>query len=65
MSNGSIIADGTPAEVFSQVELMHREGLDVPETTKLIYELNKEGFALPMQALNVEDCAEAIANSLN
>jgi len=64
MSNGNIIADGAPAEVFSNVELMLSEGLDVPETTKLIYELNREGFSLPMEALNVSECAEAIANSL-
>jgi len=64
MSGGRIAADGKPAEVFSQVELMLREGLDVPETTKLIHELNKEGFNLPMEALDVKSCAEAIANSL-
>jgi len=64
MSEGRIVADGSPAEVFSKVELMIGEGLDVPETTKLIHELNMEGFSLPMDALGVEECARAIANSL-
>lgn len=64
MSNGHIIADGRPAEVFAQVELMKSEGLDVPETTRLIYELNQEGFRLPLEALTVDACADAIAKLL-
>lgn len=64
MSNGHIIADGRPAEVFAQVELMKSEGLDVPETTRLIYELNREGFGLPLEALTVDECADAIAKLL-
>ncbi len=64
MSNGKIIADGKPAEVFSQVELMHSEGLDVPETTRLMYELNCEGMKLPLEALDVASCADAIAEAL-
>ena len=64
MSGGRIVADGTPAEVFSQVELMEREGLDVPETTRLAWELNREGFSLPMDTLDVERCAENLAAAL-
>lgn len=60
MSKGHIVADGTPAAVFSQVELLEREGLTVPETTRLLYELNRAGLALPLSALSVEECAEAI-----
>jgi len=64
MSNGLVVADGSPAEVFSDVELMKREGLTVPCTTQTEYELNKCGFSLPLSALTVEDCAAAIAASL-
>ena len=64
MSEGRIVADGTPVEVFSQVSLMEREGLDVPETTRLAYELNKEGFRLPMDSLLIEDCAVQLAQAL-
>jgi len=64
MSNGLVAADGTPAQVFSDVELMRREGLAVPATTEVEYELNKCGFELPLSALTVEDCAGAIAASL-
>ena len=65
MSNGCIVADGSPAQVFSQVELMESEGLDVPETTRLMYELNREGFSLPLDCLGVEDCAGAIVKAFN
>ena len=64
MSNGSVVADGTPQEVFSQVELMHAEGLTVPATTEVMYELNKCGFNLPLSALSVEACAKEIVNSI-
>ena len=61
MSDGSIVADGTPQEVFSQVELMRSEGLGVPATTELLYELNKSGHRLPLTALTFEECADEIA----
>ena len=59
MSGGRIVADGSPARVFSQVELMEKEGLDVPETTRLLYELG-----LPMDALDPESCAKRVAKAL-
>ncbi len=65
MSNGHIVADGSPETVFSQVELMEREGLTVPETTRLMYELNREGFALPLDRLTEQSCAAAIVAALN
>lgn len=61
MSEGHIIADGTPVEVFSQVERLRAEGLTVPETTALTWELNKNGFNLPLSALSIEECAREIA----
>ena len=64
MSNGHIAADGSPAEVFSQVELMQGEGLDVPETTRLMFELNRQGFALPLCSLDVEECADELAQAM-
>ncbi len=64
MSNGRIVADGAPAEVFSRVELMEQEGLTVPETTRLLYDLNAEGLALPLTALEIDACAELIAEKI-
>ena len=60
MKDGHILADGTPKEVFSQVELLRDAGLAVPETTELLYELNRAGCSLPLDRLSVEDCAEAL-----
>ncbi len=60
MSDGEIIADGTPREVFPQVELMRSNGLDVPATVGLLYELKKLGYDVPLDALTVEECAEAL-----
>ena len=60
MSEGAIVADGSPREVFSQVELLRNEGLSVPATTELIYSLRQEGFDLPLEALTVGECADAV-----
>ena len=60
MSNGRIVADGSPEKVFSMVELMEKEGLTVPETTRVLYELRGQGIDVPLDALRVEDCARAI-----
>ena len=64
MSNGDVVADGTPQEVFSQVELMHSEGLAVPATTELMWQLNNKGFNLPLTALGIAECAEQIAKEI-
>lgn len=65
MSEGRIVADGSPAAVFSQVELMEREGLSVPETTRLLYDLRAEGLKLPLDALDTASCADAVAACLS
>lgn len=64
MSNGLVVADGTPQKVFSQVELMRSEGLTVPTTTELLYELNKNGYNLKLDALSIADCAKEIAKEI-
>jgi energy-coupling factor transport system ATP-binding protein len=64
MSKGKIAADGTPKEVFSQVELLHSIGLAAPETVELSYELNKLGFDLPLDRLTPEECAQTLMEKL-
>ena len=64
MHKGGILTDGSPREVFSQVELLRKAGLDVPQTTDLLYSLRAAGWDLPLDALTVEECAEAIAHAL-
>ena len=61
MSGGRVALDGTPKEVFSQVDAMRGEGLAVPETTELLYGLRDAGWDLPLDALTVDECADAIA----
>ena len=61
MSGGRVALDGTPREGFSQVEAMRGEGLDVPETTELLFGLREAGWDLPLDALSVPECADAIA----
>ena len=60
LHKGKVTADGTPEEVFSQVELLHNIGLAAPESVELCWELNKEGFDLPLDKLDPEKCAQAL-----
>jgi len=64
MHEGKIIADGTPKEVFSDVEHMYAAQLSVPETTQLLHELNMEGYNLPLDALSVDECAQVLCDFL-
>ena len=60
MAGGHVVADGTPKEVFADVEALKAVGLTVPETVELCYELRQEGLALPLDALSDEECAQAL-----
>ena len=60
LHKGKVSADGTPEEVFSQVELLHSIGLAAPESVELCWELNKQGFDLPLDQLDPEKCAQAL-----
>ena len=64
MDAGRILADGTPKEVFPQVELLESVGLTVPATTKVLYALNQAGFDLPLDALSTEECAQVLLAAL-
>ena len=60
LHKGKVAADGTPKEVFSQVELMHNIGLASPESVELCWEMNKQGFTLPLDKLEPEECAQTL-----
>ena len=60
LHKGKVAADGAPKEVFSRVELLHELGLAAPETVELCWELNRQGFSLPLDALSPEECAQAL-----
>ena len=60
MDKGQVILQGTPKEVFKEVKKIKDIGLDVPDTTYLVYLLNQQGFNLPIDLLTVEEVTEAI-----
>ena len=60
MARGKVVADGTPKEVFKDVEGLKAVGLTVPETTELMWQLRKEGLDVPLDALSDEECAQAL-----
>ena len=65
MSGGELILEGTPKEVFSQDELLHKHRLDVPVMQQLANRLNAHGANLPKCILSVEEMAQAICQSLS
>lgn len=65
MSGGEMILEGTPKEVFSQDELLHKHRLDVPVMQQLANRLNARGANLPKCILSVEEMAQAICLSLS
>lgn len=65
MSGGELILEGTPKEVFSQDELLHKHRLEVPVMQQLANRLNARGANLPKSILSVEEMAQAICLSLS
>ena len=65
LHKGEAALDGTPQQVFSQVEKLHNIGLAAPETVELCYELNQNGFELPLDKLECEECAQVLYNLVN
>ena len=64
LHKGKVAADGTPREVFTQVELLHDIGLAAPDAVELCWELNKQGFDLPLDKLDPEECAQTLCEML-
>ena len=64
LHKGKVALDGTPKEVFSQVQALHDMGLAAPETAELCWELNKQGFELPLDRLSPEECAQTLYDCL-
>lgn len=64
MHQGGILLDGSPREVFTQVQTLREAGLDVPQTTELLYELKNLGWDVPLDALSEAECAAAILKVL-
>ncbi|MBO5321006.1 MAG: energy-coupling factor transporter ATPase [Clostridia bacterium] len=63
MNDGEIIEDGKPSEVFQNVKLLKSVGLDVPQTTELLYALKQKGFSVDTSKISIKDTAKEIAKS--
>lgn len=65
MNDGEIITDGKPSDVFQNVEMLKSVGLDVPQTTELLYALKQKGFSVDTSMISIKDTAKEIAKSLS
>ena len=64
MDNGNVLTVGTPREVFSQVNLLKKHSLDVPQATELAYKLSGVGVKFDKMPLNTEECVEFLEGVL-
>ena len=64
MQEGKIVLDDVPKQVFRQVGLVKKLGLDVPQVTELAYELRRYGIDIPDDIITVEECTEALLRYL-
>lgn len=60
MDQGKVVMQGTPRQIFAQVEELKRYRLDVPQVTLLAYELRQDGLALPEAVLSVDELVDAL-----
>ena len=63
MDHGQVAMDGTPRQVFARVAELKKLGLTTPHTVELLAQLNDEGMLLPLDALTVEECAQALCRA--
>lgn len=65
MDDGLVAMEGKPREIFTQVDRLVELGLDTPQSTYLIYMLNKQGLDLDPSILNEDECADLLLSRLN
>lgn len=65
MDKGKVLMDDSPKQVFSHVEELKAVGLDVPQVTELVYELNKYGLKLDTHIINENECCDALLTLLS
>ncbi len=61
MNEGELVMDGPPREIFARVAEMRNLGLTAPDTVDLLDRLRQDGLDLPLDAITVEECADAVA----
>ena len=65
MNKGSIIADAPPKTVFNDISMLKSVGLDVPQTTELLYSLKQGGMEIQTDVISIEETAEEIYKALH
>ncbi len=60
INDGELVLDGTPHNVFSNVDRLHEMGLEAPQGTELLSELSKYGFEINTKCLTEEECIESL-----
>ena len=63
MNDGLVVMDGKPREVFTRKKELEDIGLAVPDTVSLLFSLREAGMGVPVDAITVEECADAIAKN--
>ncbi len=64
MNKGNVVKEGTPKEIFSQVEMVKKLSLDVPQTSELAYEMTKLGYKMSTKAISIDECAQQLYDFL-
>ncbi len=65
MNKGSIIADASPKTIFNDISMLKSVGLDVPQTTELLYGLRQRGIKIQTDVISIEETAEEIYKALH
>jgi energy-coupling factor transport system ATP-binding protein len=60
MDGGKLVMDGTPRQIFTQVEMLKSMRLDVPQVTELAYELKKAGLPIKDGIIRNEELVEEL-----
>jgi len=64
LDHGRKLCEGSPSEVFGQPERMWAAGLDVPQTTELLYQMRKAGLDVPLDVFDPAECARVISDAV-
>ena len=65
MDDGKIVADSTPKDIFSNITLLKEVGLDVPQTTELLYRLKQGGLNITTDVISIEESAQKIYDAIH
>lgn len=65
MDDGKIVADSTPKDIFSNISLLKQVGLDVPQTTELLYRLKQGGMNITTDVISIEESAQKIYDAIH